>query len=80
VGLHTQTLLLGDTSGGWDKVKKRRYYRYVAKEKLRLAEQGFDQDVIKAVCRYLSGLRPNSGVKIISMIQTSPIQLQLQFE
>jgi hypothetical protein len=39
---------------GRDKVKRRRYYRYVAKEKLRLAEINIDQELIIAVCRYIA--------------------------
>lgn len=42
---------------GRDKAKRRRYYRYVAKEKLRLAEQGIDQKLI-------------SGMSIFSPIQS----------
>lgn len=37
--------------------KRRRYYRKVEKEKLRLAEMGVDQKKIAAACRYLSNFK-----------------------
>lgn len=37
--------------------KRRRYYRMVEKEKLRLAELGISQTKIAAVCRYLSNFK-----------------------
>ena len=46
---------------GRDKSKQRRYYRYVAKEKLRLAELNINQELIEAVCRYLAGLGDKAG-------------------
>ncbi len=33
---------------------KRRYYRYIAKEKKRLHEAGVDNEEIRLLCRYLS--------------------------
>ena len=39
---------------GRNKAIRRRYYRKVEKEKLRLAEVGYCQDCIRSVCRYLS--------------------------
>jgi hypothetical protein len=37
--------------------KRRRYYRKVEKEKLRLAESGVSQIKIAAVCRYLCNFK-----------------------
>lgn len=37
--------------------KRRKYYRKVEKEKLRLAELGIDQIKIAAVCRYLCNFK-----------------------
>jgi len=37
--------------------KRRRYYRKVEKEKLRLAELGVNQTKISAVCRYLCSFK-----------------------
>jgi len=36
---------------------KRKYYRYVAKEKKRLIESGVDEEELRLLCRYLSNLR-----------------------
>lgn len=36
---------------------KRRYYRYVAKEKKRLIESGVDAEELRLYCRHLSNLR-----------------------
>lgn len=41
---------------GRNKTLRRRYYRLVEREKLRLAVLGIDQHQIKAACRYLSSL------------------------
>lgn len=43
--------------------KRRRYYRKVEKEKLRLAEAGVSQIKIAAVCRYLCGFRNSSTLR-----------------
>lgn len=40
---------------------RRKYYRKVDKEKLRLAEAGMCQECIRIVCRYLSTL-PNKQI------------------
>jgi len=65
---------------GRDKAKRRRYYRYVAKEKLRLAEQGIDQELIRRVCRYLAGLNPNNGQQMHSLMIKPPQQLTFDFK
>ena len=57
---------------GRDKAKRRRYYRYAAKEKLRLAEQGINQDVIIAVCKYLANLNAMNGYKLNNLLKTLP--------
>lgn len=64
---------------GRDKVKRRRYYRYVAKEKLRLAEIGVDQTLIIAVCRYLVNFNVVSGNKVTQLMMTEPRQLVFDF-
>ncbi len=40
--------------GKRNKALRRKYYREIQKEKLRLAEQGINQEKIRQVCRYLS--------------------------
>lgn len=42
----------------WDQAGRRRYYRYIAKEKRRLVEQvGVDQEEVRLLCRYLANTR-----------------------
>jgi len=36
---------------------KRKYYRYIAKEKKRLIDSGVDAEELRLYCRYLSNLR-----------------------
>lgn len=62
-----------------DKAKRRRYYRYIQKEKLRLAEQGLDQELIKAMCRYLTNLSPSAGYRVSQMMAEEVHQLSIQF-
>jgi len=64
---------------GRDKVKKRRYYRYVTKEKLRLAETGIDQQLINAVCRYLSSFNVISANKLRQLLIAQSPQLSFDF-
>lgn len=64
---------------GRDKVKKRRYYRYVTKEKLRLAESGIDQQLINAVCRYLSSFNVISANKVRQLLIAQSPQLSFDF-
>lgn len=65
---------------GRDKSKQRRYYRLVSKEKLRLAENGFDQDLIRAVCRYLAGFSPKAGARLRQIAAHQPMQMTLHFK
>ena len=62
---------------GRDKAKRRRYYRKIEKEKLYLAENGVEQDAIRAVCRYLSTLSKTSGIKMKEELNKPIFQLQL---
>jgi hypothetical protein len=64
---------------GRDKAKRRRYYRYVAKEKLRLAEMNIEQDLINAVCKYLSSLKPTHGERFNSLLLTPSKQISFNF-
>lgn len=43
--------------------KRRRYYRKVEKEKLRLAELGISQTKIAAVCRYLCNFKNSNKLR-----------------
>ncbi len=64
---------------GRDKVKRRRYYRYVEKEKLRLAEMGIHQPLILAVCKYLVNLSVVSGNKMHQIMTAEVRQLTFDF-
>lgn len=57
------------------RVKRRRYYRYVLKEKLRLVEMGYEQELVNAVCRYYCELSIVSGRRLEQvMANPSPQQ------
>jgi hypothetical protein len=64
---------------GRNKVKRRRYYRYIAKEKLRLAESGIDQQLINAVCKYLVSFNVVSGNKLHQLMIAESVQLSFDF-
>lgn len=64
---------------GRDRAKRRRYYRYVVKEQLRLAEAGIDQELIKAICRYLSSFNKSSAERVLRLLKEPPKQMQLVF-
>lgn len=64
---------------GRDKAKRRRFYRLIAKEKLKLAENGIDQELINAMCRYLCDLKPIHAQKVQEIEEKSIIQLRLKF-
>lgn len=64
---------------GRDKAKRRRYYRYVFKEQLRLAEAGIDQELIRAVCRYLACFNKSSSVRVLQLMKAPPKQMHLAF-
>lgn len=61
------------------RVKRRRYYRYVFKEKLRLVETGLDQDLVNAVCRYLCELSVVSGRNLEKVMANPNPQQGLDF-
>lgn len=61
------------------KVKRRRYYRYVAKEKLRLVEMGLDQELVNAVCRYYCELSIVSGRRLEEVIANPSPQGRFDF-
>lgn len=59
--------------------KRRKLYRWIAKEKLRLAEMGIDQELIEATCRYLSGYSVVAGKRMIELMDAPIVQLRLDF-
>lgn len=62
---------------GRNKTVRRRWYRKVEKEKLRLAELGVHQPHIIAVARYLSTLNRTAGAKLQKELRELPKQLTL---
>lgn len=64
---------------GRDKAKRRRYYRLVEKEKLKLAEANIDQKLILAVCKYLSTLKHTYGINMLNLQSQMPTQMYLKF-
>lgn len=53
---------------GRHKAKRRRYYRLVEKEKLRLAELGLETELINIMCKYLVRLDAKSANRVLQYI------------
>lgn len=64
---------------GRNRTLRRRYYRFVELEKLRLAMLGIDQQQIIACCRYLSGLRKRSNNRAAKAMHKENPQLSFNF-
>ena len=65
---------------GRNKAKRRRYYRIVKKEKLRLVELGIPIEHVDAVCRYLVNHK-QSNANALNKVLIEPImQMNLQFQ
>jgi hypothetical protein len=64
---------------------RRRYYREIEKEKLRLAEEGVNQDKIRLACRFLSNtnyMRGNistNAMEVVEFLNESDKQMILPF-
>ena len=58
---------------------RRRHYRAVQQEKLRLVELGIDQQQIIACCRYLSAFTRQSEQRLKTLIEEGSRQLNLPF-
>jgi hypothetical protein len=59
--------------------KRRRLYRYIAKERLRLVELGIDAELIRLTCRYLSSYAVVGGDKMIFAMENPPLQMCFDF-
>lgn len=59
--------------------KRRRLYRWIAKEKLRLAEMNIDQELIEVTCRYLSSYSIVTGRRMLELMDRPIIQMSLDF-
>jgi hypothetical protein len=65
---------------GRDKSKRRRYYRYIRKEKLRLVEQlHIEEETLDALCKYLVSFNKVSSEKLNFRLNNQTIQLQFNF-
>lgn len=64
---------------GRNKTIRRRYYRAVELEKLRLAELGYCQLQIIGVCRYLSGFNKGAEKRLRQFFDDNQRQAQLPF-
>ncbi len=59
--------------------KRRKLYRWIAKEKLRLAELNIDQELIDATCRYLCSLSAVSGRHMLELMDRPVRQMSFEF-
>lgn len=57
--------------------KRRKLYRWIAKEKLRLAELNIDQELIEVTCRYLSSYNIVTGKRMIELMERPTRQYNL---
>ncbi len=57
--------------------ERRNIYRVIEKEKLRLAELGVNQELIRVTCRYLSSYNIVTGMKMIELMNEPAKQLCL---
>lgn len=62
---------------GRNKALKRKYYRRVEKLKLQLVEAGHDQELVTAICRYMSTLNKTSASKLKHHLAHPNPQLRL---
>ena len=64
---------------GRNKSKRRKYYRKVRKERIRLAELGIPIEHIDAVCTYLVSLKQINADKLNSVLNDPIRQMTLPF-
>lgn len=62
-----------------DHSKRRRYYRMIRKEKLRLIESGLCPELVNAACAYLVNLSIISGNRFVELELNGVKQLRLPF-
>lgn len=65
---------------GRNKAKRRRYYRAVLKERIRLVESGVPIEHVDAVCKYLVSLRLSSADNLRKVLSEPAKQLNLPFK
>lgn len=64
---------------GRNATKKRRAYRAIEKERLRLVEAGIHVEHVDAVCKYLVSLKQVNADKLNIILKSEPKQLRLQY-
>lgn len=62
-----------------NKTTKRKYYKLIEKEKLRLVESGIDYTKINAVCKYLVSLKQINADRLDEVLKHEPRQLCFDF-
>lgn len=64
---------------GRNKALRRKYYRYIKIERLRLVELGIDVYVVNAVCKYLAGLKQVNADRLHFVLVAEVKQLSFNF-
>jgi len=64
---------------GRDKTKRRKYYRRVRAERLRLVEAGICLNKVDAVCKYLVSLKQVNADRMHVALESEPQQLSFNF-
>lgn len=64
---------------GRNKAKRRKYYRAVLKEKIRLVESGIPIEHIEAVCKYLVSHKQSAANELIRVLTEPERQLKFRF-
>jgi hypothetical protein len=64
---------------GRNRALRRRCYRIIEKEKLKLVEQGIPVEHVNAVCRYLVNLRETSANNLQQVLAEPILQMKLPF-
>lgn len=62
-----------------NKTTRRKYYRLIQREKLRLAEAGISMHKINAVCKYLVSLKEVNADRMHIALESEPQQLTFDF-
>jgi hypothetical protein len=62
---------------GRNKALRRKHYRIVEKLKLQLVENGYDLELVEAICRYLVNHRKTSAAAVQKLLDNPNPQLRL---
>lgn len=62
-----------------NEAKRRKYYRKIRKEKLRLVEAGIDAVTLNRVCKYLVSLKEVNAQRLELVLAREPQQLSFNF-